>query len=278
MENWKGIVQEVEYSARKTSPFQKALNFAGNQAAIHRLAKPSDNPGQSWQIRLIKAGKILQAKQSSLSIQWVPGHEDILGNEEADKLAKQAAKFSPDSYITSLAMVRSKIKSLVKKEWCSGLLEQYSAAAGTGRRNYFTTYPARILRQIQIPRATPKKISSALYQLTTGHGYNNPYLFRFKLRDWDTCSCGEVQTPEQLLLHCIWYKDRRKRAFKDVKNHKPTIQQLFLSIEGRAAILDRINTNCISTREWILYGDKEEEGEEEEEGKEEEEGEEGEQR
>lgn len=111
-----GIVAAAEYAVSTLSSAQDIIIFADNQAAIHRLAKPSDNPGQSWQIRLIEAGQQLVNKGSTLSIQWVPGHEDVIGNEEADKLAKQAAKFTPDTYSTSLAMVRTKIKSRTKKE------------------------------------------------------------------------------------------------------------------------------------------------------------------
>ncbi|KAF2629548.1 hypothetical protein BU25DRAFT_336918, partial [Macroventuria anomochaeta] len=48
----------------------------------------------------------------SISIHWVPGHQDIAGNERADMLAKQAAKKRPSTHTTSLAMTSIRIKSM----------------------------------------------------------------------------------------------------------------------------------------------------------------------
>jgi hypothetical protein len=53
-------------------------------------------------------------------IHWVPGHEDIKGNEIADEAAKLSAKQSnsPDSErYTSISYVKHRIKAKALKNW-----------------------------------------------------------------------------------------------------------------------------------------------------------------
>jgi ribonuclease HI len=86
-----GITRAFEYAADVATPGQEIRIHADNQAAIHRLKGPSDNPGQAWQLRCFKAARRIMSKNATVSLHWVPGHEDIEGNERADQLAKAAA-------------------------------------------------------------------------------------------------------------------------------------------------------------------------------------------
>ena len=78
--------------ATKLGPNRDIRVYVDNQAAIYRLARPSDNPGQIQQIRAVAAATKIAQNGSTLAIEWVPGHQDIDGNEEADKLAKLGSK------------------------------------------------------------------------------------------------------------------------------------------------------------------------------------------
>jgi ribonuclease HI len=113
--------------------------YADNQAAILRLKTASDNPGQEWQLRCIRAAKKLKKKGLTPAIHWVPGHQDIIGNEKADALAKEATKLDPSSSRTSLAVIGTRIKQLGEREWLS-YLEQYRRKAIALNS---TTYAAR---------------------------------------------------------------------------------------------------------------------------------------
>jgi ribonuclease HI len=105
MENWEGLAMAFEYAAKAATPMQEIRVHADNQAAIYRLRIPSDKPAQTWQLRCIKACKEVISKEATISIFWVPGHEDVTGNERADALAKQATMLDfSHTEITSLAM------------------------------------------------------------------------------------------------------------------------------------------------------------------------------
>lgn len=155
-------------------------------------------------------------------------------------------------------MVRTRIKARIKTEWNRILYKEHKKAKALNKSNYLTNYPPIISKQLKIPPGISKKVSSSFFQLKTGHGYFNHYLYRFNLRKWPLCSCGEIQTPRHLILYCIWYKEIRKEAFKDIKAKPPKLPFLFLTQEGRLALLQFIKTTHISSRTWILEGDEEE--------------------
>jgi hypothetical protein len=83
------VIKAIEYASEIAKEGEHFDIFTDNQASILRLKTPSDKPGQSQQIRAILATKSLLAKGASLDLVWVPGHTDIAGNEEADRLVKK---------------------------------------------------------------------------------------------------------------------------------------------------------------------------------------------
>ena len=72
-----------------------AMIFADNQAAIQSSSHPTAKPGHYLLIHFRKLMKRLQNKKNvdheALSLNWIAGHADILGNELADREAKLAA-------------------------------------------------------------------------------------------------------------------------------------------------------------------------------------------
>jgi ribonuclease HI len=107
-----------EYAAKVATPLQEIRVHADNQAAIYCLRTLSDRPAQAWQLRCIKACKVVISKGATISIFWVPEHENITENKRADTLAKQAAMLDfPHTKITSLAMTEMRIKQLARRQW-----------------------------------------------------------------------------------------------------------------------------------------------------------------
>ncbi len=128
----------------------------------------------------------------------MPGHTDIRGNEEADRLAKEATFESPDSEVFSYAFLGLKIKQLRTQEWLLAL-NRYKAKVNNPA-SYIRRFPIKTGSKIQVPVGTKRATASAFYQLKIGHGYIKSYLYRLKHYLNDKCRCGVKETPEHLLL------------------------------------------------------------------------------
>ena len=81
--------------------------FTDNQAAIQRLNTLKPGPGQSTSLALSSISNNLHAFETTITVQWVPGHTDVPGNELADKLAKKSTLEKPPTYYnTSLSYLK----------------------------------------------------------------------------------------------------------------------------------------------------------------------------
>jgi ribonuclease HI len=153
-----GLALAFEYAAKVATPLQEIRVHADNQAAIYRLRTPSDRPAQTWQLRCIKACKEVICKGATISIFWVPGHEDITGNERADALAKQAAMLNfPHTEITSLAMTGMRIKQLARRQWSQALISATPAAILKNPSTYAAKFAWKTSKKLIIPMGTKRE-------------------------------------------------------------------------------------------------------------------------
>ena len=111
-----------------------------------------------------KASTLLEQSGVHVEINWAPGHSSIAGNEEADKLAKEAAHeaslFTDDRKTTSISDIKAASQAYTLSQW---------------QRRWDTT--------------------------EVGRTYYN---YRSKLNQTLTnrCSCGQVEDTEHYLLQC----------------------------------------------------------------------------
>ena len=97
---------------------KRVIIFNDNQAALHRLTSLRTGPGQSTAILIAQLADQLHHQQSTLTVQWVPGHTDIPGNERADALAKAATEMRPPTYYTTtLSYLKRRAKEKMKTDW-----------------------------------------------------------------------------------------------------------------------------------------------------------------
>jgi ribonuclease HI len=245
-----GATLAMELGSQLASENTKVQVFVDNQAAIYRLGKPSDKPGQHWQLRSIKAGRNIRRKGAQAQINWVPGHKDIKGNETADSLAKEATKSNPTTNTGSFAVLGMKIKARTKANWIDQLAKYKDKAIAKNPRTYASQFLWTIRQQMLIPLYTLRATASAFFQLKLGHGYFKSYLAS-RNQTTDKCSCGAKQTPTHLLLSCKWYKEERKKLRKNLKTNL-SLQLLLHTRKGAKETLEFLKRTSICTRKWML--------------------------
>ncbi|KAF4627959.1 hypothetical protein G7Y89_g10191 [Cudoniella acicularis] len=248
-----GVTQAIEYASIAAQPNESIQIYLDNQARLLRLKNPSDNPGQDCQIRAIKAAQKIVDKGASLTLNWVPGHTEVEGNEEADSLAKRGTKSSSISIKTSFASLGLLIRQIGTSEWQKAI-ERYrdKERANQNPRTYSKLFPCQTRSNLRIPGDTKRELASSFYQLKLGHGYIKSYLYRIKESDNDTCRCGKKETTEHLLLACPEGWEPRKKLKKDLEGSTISLRTLLHTSHGIQSTLEFLKKTRFATRKWHI--------------------------
>ena len=145
-------------------------------------------------LRLVS--KIHSAFEVRVTLQWVPGHAGVPGNEIADQLSKSGASMPQTNTSATFQTCKSILLSKCKKEW----LNRW-ANADTGRLLY---------RYMEKPNPEdpvnllPRGEQTLIFRARTGHVVCNKHMNRLNPM-WEPhcrhCDHHE-ETIEHLLLHC----------------------------------------------------------------------------
>ena len=251
------ITQATEYASYLARPGQNFQIYSDNQAAIYRLKTLSDRPGQECQIRTGLATELAIRKGASITINWVPGHTNVPGNELADSLAKEATELVPDSNKTSYAHLGSTIRVTRLREWQT-VLDQYDKLPSQNPATYKKQFPWKLGSKILLPLGTKRQLASAFYQLKLGHGYLKSYLHRLGHSESDLCQCGKRETAEHLLLRCKILAAARSRLRDRLQGTRLSLRILLHTKVGIEKTLTFLKETGIVTRKWHLERKQEE--------------------
>jgi ribonuclease HI len=239
------LCQQLQLQDQAGDRFISATIFTDSQAAI----KSIQQPGRASGLQIL--GRILQVIEDlstlPVTIRWIPGHEGILGNEEADKAAKNAAEmgqlgvaarfglqdadqadedhlsllslapgtppgnYAPDTCRLAAAM-KATIRRGAKIAW-ERVWTLNSTTAGPTRR--LVRAPSKGL--LRVYRGLGKALSSVMVQMRTGRIGLSGFLTKIGIHESARCGCDEgIQTPKHVLLECAFYSDLRGEMLEKV--------------------------------------------------------------
>ena len=168
------IFQALKACERGQFSDRRYTIFSDSQAAILRIRTDEIGPGQQWARAAIEVCSQLVQRGNEVTVQWVPAHVGIEGNEVADRFAKEAAEGRQHSVedrlrweasLSHLSRVVTE-RSAATAQWIREHVQperRYLPPGGTGFRR----------RQLQRVR---KATAQRYYQLLTGHASLGSFL------------------------------------------------------------------------------------------------------
>ena len=141
----------------------------------------------------IKSELTTLKQKTNLTLQWIPSHCGIQGNDKADELSKLGSKLNQDHNSISYQESKTIIKSTIKQNW--------------KKENNIEANDS--INQLN------RKDQVLIFRLRTGHCRLNSHMYKLKLSHTDECPCETgIQTPEHLLQHCPTYNIQRQEIWQ----------------------------------------------------------------
>ena len=185
--------------------------YIDNQALITAIKSSKSTPGQYLLNNLRLA---LNGTGCRLSIKWISGHSKVRGNEEADRLAKEAAAGRSSPMADLPYVLRSPLPvsaSALKQDFNSRLKERWKALWNASPRRpriaqFGEEFPfSAFLKRLSL---LTRKQSSLILQIRSGHFPLNPYLHKINKIDSNTCqACYDEEddySPAETINHFIF--------------------------------------------------------------------------
>jgi len=191
-------------AGEEAAPIRSIHFYTDNTGAIHRIYKATPGKAQACSLRFRDSVHDLLDRHPNcdVTIEWVPGHQDVTGNEAADCEAKRGRRETTTRDYRSAAFVANMRKREMADTWKT----QWEQDTGQLARSDFLkankltprTHPTRRMREL------PRETFSRVFQCRTGHAHIGSYYRRFIAEENTECPCGEatVQTRDHILREC----------------------------------------------------------------------------
>ena len=148
------------------------------------------SPGGDQIFSNIRQELSLLKNKTSVTLQWIPSHCGVGGNEEADRLSKMGSKLEQSAQPMSYSEAKTILRNNFRTEW------QQRLDIGTEEDSIH-----------QLDRAALVTI----FRLTAGHCQLLSHLHRLKISHSDECT--GPQTPNHILQSCPTFDDLRRQTW-----------------------------------------------------------------
>ena len=202
----KKIEQEFENS--NIQP-QDLVIFTDSQSALEAISSHKEKPSHPIEQLLTNCHNISKSYGINITLQWIPGHSGVFGNEQADRLAKLGSNMPQMNQKTTYNTAKSLAKEHCKKTWRTQWTQNETG------RTLFQFQPAPNPRDAinQLER----KHQCNIFRLRTGHAFLNMHRNRLNPQVQPNCRhCGQQnETVEHHLLYCGQLKEIRKNLLPE---------------------------------------------------------------
>ena len=240
-----GILLGIKLMEREWG-IQSAIFYIDNRAAIlaTQLTKPASGH-HIFDTLHSYIGNIMDRNHNlRVVLKWIPGHKDVEGNEQADRLAKKAVTNGsstlnrlprqlkdhlPHSKSARIQAFNEKLKTEAQKNWRKS--PRFNRMKKTD-----PTAPAK--DYLKLTAKLPRKLTSILTQLRTGHAPLAKHLHRIKKVDSPTCpAClQEPETVQHLILHCPAHRAARQVLQHQTRGRAIDLAKLFTTAKSLHAL------------------------------------------
>jgi hypothetical protein len=165
------------------------------------------------------------------------------GQKGRKRLGQQPSHVTSGSVRYIKRKAKEKILASWKQEWKNTRqVEKGKAYATATQDRPKVSYRMQLL-------AGPKRTQATYYQLKLGKGFFKQFSKVIGKDDKGECfsNCSSLQTPKHLLLHCKHYTKERRKITEALNTPTLTLQQLFTTAKGSAALLAFLEKTNIAT-------------------------------
>ena len=238
---------------RKETRVKDVSIYTDNQASIQALESFKPTPGHYIADEFLRMISNIRKRftRCKIRISWIPGHEDVQGNEDADDIAKKAAT-DGSSHNAALPSFLRKINTLPLSK--SALKQKFDAELKAENSSIFAKSPrCNALRRIdetapsaafqKLIRDIPRRHASILAQLRTGHIPLNKHLHRIGRAASPTCPVceGGQESVLHFLVSCPAHEPFRRHLRKALKRHASSVNVLLNDPEAIRPLFRYIN-------------------------------------
>ena len=192
---------------------QSAVILTDSLATVLRFKSAVTNPHckSTLALQFLEAADDLhlttEGRWNNITIQWVPGHKGIAGNERADRLAKDRRTAEPFPNIHFEA-VNTALKTATHRAWTITTKRQQSKTANTAAiRLPLHRWKSQTLHYL------PKDQQRLILQLRLNIFPTRKRLAMLKKTPSPLCTCGQVETIDHLLRECYHQNNQRRQVW-----------------------------------------------------------------
>lgn len=192
--NFKAEVKAIESAVTSllepNTPKHSTVFLTDSLSTLQSLTNPK---ADATLLKLLDKLQLL-SKQQMVTLQWIPAHCGVPGNEEADKLSKLGSNSEQPETDVSLQEVKTILKHHQKTSW----------------RNQNQGYNPKSDQINMLDRSS----ATIIYRLRTGHCCLKGHLRKINVLGSALCPCGTSdETPNHVLQDCILYKVERENMW-----------------------------------------------------------------